>query len=417
MNDNSSYMSQRVNSLSEFEREILNESFSKNSYIPMSEMLTPMNNYIEENPPIEVFESPEEDSIFFESSLNIESCPNMKKKQTLTSRKRLYKVNPIFSQESGIKKRSKLFKNVLNDITNIPKLDPYSSGCMKDNYTNSDIKTKLQYHYLLNESYSKSISNKIDIEKNSIKNESKNTDSEYFHVVINLQAVSFDPYSFFENNMNMVDCVFDNIDQRIKLLLNYQKYKFNQNINYARIKIIEWIFDFVYTYECSIESAFMAIQIIDHFLYFHSDYIPRSKYQLYAVSSLLIFSKLFDIKPVSINECVYTTCDQYTVDDILEAELILFQHSQLNFFNICFYNYIETFYTKFVFYLEKCDHTLFFLTLSEMVLMSPKILLTYNFLDISLSFICIAAKNNSKLSIKVFNTENIIVFRILNLKL
>ena len=95
-----------------------------------------------------------------------------------------------------------------------------------------------------------------------------------------------------------------------------------------RQKLVDWIAEISNLLNLLSETYLLTIYIIDKFLSLNKT-IERSKYQLVAVSAVLIASKFEEYSYVIVSDLVTLTGDTYTPDEIKEMECIML--NTLNF--------------------------------------------------------------------------------------
>lgn len=82
--------------------------------------------------------------------------------------------------------------------------------------------------------------------------------------------------------------------------------------------LVDWLIDVVSEFNDHPETLFLAVDIIDRFLY-HRE-VPRARLQLVGITAVLIAAKHEEIWPPSVNDCVVVTANTYTSRDVIEME-------------------------------------------------------------------------------------------------
>ncbi|CAG9575166.1 cyclin [Leishmania major strain Friedlin] len=82
--------------------------------------------------------------------------------------------------------------------------------------------------------------------------------------------------------------------------------------------LIDWLVDVVTEFKLHPETFFLAVDIIDRFLFFYS--IPRTKLQLVGVTAILVAAKHEEIWPPTVNDCVAVTANTYTSREVIDME-------------------------------------------------------------------------------------------------
>ncbi|CAJ1989479.1 cyclin / CYCA [Leishmania donovani] len=82
--------------------------------------------------------------------------------------------------------------------------------------------------------------------------------------------------------------------------------------------LIDWLIDVVTEFKLHPETFFLAVDIIDRFLFFYS--IPRTKLQLVGVTAILVAAKHEEIWPPTVNDCVAVTANTYTSREVIDME-------------------------------------------------------------------------------------------------
>ncbi|KAG5502881.1 hypothetical protein JKF63_04651 [Porcisia hertigi] len=82
--------------------------------------------------------------------------------------------------------------------------------------------------------------------------------------------------------------------------------------------LIDWLIDVTTEFKLHSETFFLAVDIIDRFLFLYS--IPRTKLQLLGVTAVLIAAKHEEVWPPTVNNCVAVTANTYTSADVIAME-------------------------------------------------------------------------------------------------
>ncbi|KPA79627.1 cyclin (CYCA) [Leptomonas pyrrhocoris] len=82
--------------------------------------------------------------------------------------------------------------------------------------------------------------------------------------------------------------------------------------------LIDWLMDVIAEFKLHPETFFLAVDIIDRFLFFYS--IPRTKLQLVGVTAVLIAAKHEEVWPPSVNDCVAVTANTYSAREVIDME-------------------------------------------------------------------------------------------------
>lgn len=95
----------------------------------------------------------------------------------------------------------------------------------------------------------------------------------------------------------------------------------NTNLSEKMFNILtNWIYDVCKKFKCSPQTIFLTSQLIRSYL-LKTPTVKRSRLQLVGLSCLLISSKIEDIYPPEISECIYACDKAYTRMELLEMEL------------------------------------------------------------------------------------------------
>ncbi|KAK7200306.1 cyclin [Novymonas esmeraldas] len=82
--------------------------------------------------------------------------------------------------------------------------------------------------------------------------------------------------------------------------------------------LIDWMIDVIAEFKLHPETFFLAVDVIDRFLFFYS--IPRTKLQLLGVTAVLIAAKHEEVWPPTVNDCVAVTANTYTAGEVVDME-------------------------------------------------------------------------------------------------
>lgn len=82
--------------------------------------------------------------------------------------------------------------------------------------------------------------------------------------------------------------------------------------------LIDWLVDVITEFKLHPETFFLAVDIIDRFLFIYS--IPRTKLQLVGITAVLVASKHEEIWPPTVSDCVAVTANTYTSGEVIEME-------------------------------------------------------------------------------------------------
>ncbi|KAG5477285.1 hypothetical protein LSCM4_04503 [Leishmania orientalis] len=82
--------------------------------------------------------------------------------------------------------------------------------------------------------------------------------------------------------------------------------------------LIDWLVDVISEFKLHPETFFLAVDIIDRFLFFYS--IPRTKLQLVGVTAVLIAAKHEEVWPPTVNDCVAVTANTYSAGEVIDME-------------------------------------------------------------------------------------------------
>lgn len=82
--------------------------------------------------------------------------------------------------------------------------------------------------------------------------------------------------------------------------------------------LVDWLIDVVSEFNNHPETFYLAVDIIDRFLYQRE--IPRTKLQLVGITAVLIAAKHEEIWPPTVNDCVVVTANTYTSREVIEME-------------------------------------------------------------------------------------------------
>ncbi|KPI87275.1 cyclin (CYCA) [Leptomonas seymouri] len=82
--------------------------------------------------------------------------------------------------------------------------------------------------------------------------------------------------------------------------------------------LIDWLMDVIAEFKLHPETFFLAVDIIDRFLFFYS--IPRTKLQLVGVTAILIAAKHEEVWPPTVNDCVAVTANTYSAREVIDME-------------------------------------------------------------------------------------------------
>lgn len=82
--------------------------------------------------------------------------------------------------------------------------------------------------------------------------------------------------------------------------------------------LIDWLMDVIAEFKLHPETFFLAVDVIDRFLFFYS--IPRTKLQLVGVTAVLIAAKHEEVWPPTVNDCVAVTANTYSAREVIDME-------------------------------------------------------------------------------------------------
>lgn len=82
--------------------------------------------------------------------------------------------------------------------------------------------------------------------------------------------------------------------------------------------LVDWLMDVTAEFKLHPETFFLAVDIIDRFLFFYS--IPRTKLQLVGVTAILIAAKHEEVWPPTVNDCVAVTANTYSAREVIDME-------------------------------------------------------------------------------------------------
>lgn len=105
-----------------------------------------------------------------------------------------------------------------------------------------------------------------------------------------------------------------------KSLYRSRNYMENQSEVTDRMRkiLVDWLTDVVSEFKQHPETFFLAVDIIDRYLYQRT--IPRTKLQLVGITAVLIAAKHEEIWPPTIQDCVVVTANTYTAREVVEME-------------------------------------------------------------------------------------------------
>jgi cyclin B len=103
------------------------------------------------------------------------------------------------------------------------------------------------------------------------------------------------------------------------------------SLNEAMRKIlIDWLVDVHRKFKLRPTTLFMAVNIVDRFMELTSDFIHKSKYQLFGITCLFIAAKYEEIYPPGLGDFVYVCADTYNAHNILDMEGIILNTLEFN---------------------------------------------------------------------------------------
>ena len=174
------------------------------------------------------------------------------------------------------------------------------------------------------------ISKKIEYNNNSLKTET-------IHNKINENLLKRENISMIElnniakNEEEYIDEILKNLfeEERNQQNLNPNYFKYQSDINpYMRSILIDWIINVNIKFSFKEETLYIAIYIIDAFL--SKQYIEKRYFQLLGLSSLLIASKLNEIKLRRISDYSIITDNIYDIQIIKKMEYYILKTLNFN---------------------------------------------------------------------------------------
>ena len=160
-----------------------------------------------------------------------------------------------------------------------------------------------------------------------------------------IQNLNIDSNSFSQSNDNISIFTKENLNEKYnqleskKHLLKYGEniYTYNRLLSvknsipenflfkhkltpYARMKMVDWMIEVLKFYNCSNETFFLSVSIMDQFLYKTNSIIKNQNIHLIGISCMYIANKFEEIYPIPLKHFVYKIGHEKFNDNLIKSQ-------------------------------------------------------------------------------------------------